>query len=181
MSALESAAAPLVGPLSGSGRLLLDGRPLPRSGSWVASGLRHGAVLTLTAPDPVRACGLEVRVVSGPSAGVVLPLTASTVVGRDPGCDLVLADEEVSRRHAEIAVDASGAVVVHDLGSTNGVAVDRQVVDPSGRPLPLGALLTVGESELVVLLPARTDRAALDPGTGPSLRLLRPPRVGPRP
>jgi len=44
-------------------------------------------------------------------------------VGRDPGCDIVLRDAKVSRRHAEIIFER-GFFVVHDLGSTNGSFVN---------------------------------------------------------
>ncbi|HET9689818.1 MAG TPA: DUF3662 and FHA domain-containing protein [Acidimicrobiales bacterium] len=42
------------------------------------------------------------------------------VLGRLPECDVVLADPNVSRRHAEVAPDGSGGWLVRDLGSTNG-------------------------------------------------------------
>jgi hypothetical protein len=45
------------------------------------------------------------------------------VLGRSRECDIVLADSNVSRRHAEIRAHGSGWVV-EDLGSTNGVRVN---------------------------------------------------------
>jgi hypothetical protein len=44
-------------------------------------------------------------------------------VGRHPECNLVLADPNVSRNHAEIRPKGEGFVVV-DLGSTNGTRVN---------------------------------------------------------
>jgi len=44
-------------------------------------------------------------------------------IGRDPSCDLVLEDPNVSRLHAELLVDGD-AVELRDLGSTNGSYVD---------------------------------------------------------
>ena len=41
------------------------------------------------------------------------------LVGRDPGCAIVIADPTVSRRHAQLEVDAD-ACSIRDLGSTNG-------------------------------------------------------------
>lgn len=77
----------------------------------------------------------------GSGAGsIVLPngdrftLTESVItVGRHPDCNLVLADPNVSRNHAEIRPDGDRYLIV-DLGSTNGsrvngVRVDRQVLD----------------------------------------------------
>lgn len=47
------------------------------------------------------------------------------VVGRDPISDLPILDPAVSRRHAELRVDVSGAVVhVTDLGSRNGTWIN---------------------------------------------------------
>ena len=77
----------------------------------------------------------------GSGAGsIVLPsgdrftLTESIItVGRHPDCNLVLADPNVSRNHAEIKPQGDKYVVV-DLGSTNGtrvngVRVDTQVLE----------------------------------------------------
>ena len=49
------------------------------------------------------------------------------VVGRSRDCDVVLADSNVSRRHAQIS-PAPGGWAIEDLGSTNGVRVN-------GRPI----------------------------------------------
>ncbi|MEW5931422.1 MAG: FHA domain-containing protein [Gemmatimonadota bacterium] len=49
---------------------------------------------------------------------VSLPLT----VGRAPANDLILDDPYVDGRHARIALDEAGALVVEDLGSVNGLA-----------------------------------------------------------
>ena len=50
-----------------------------------------------------------------------------TTVGRE-GCDIVLADPEVSRRHAAFR-QVDGGIGIEDLGSTNGTFVN----DPRGR------------------------------------------------
>ena len=46
------------------------------------------------------------------------------VVGRLPECDLVLADPNVSRRHAEVRPAGNGNFELADLGSTNGTRVN---------------------------------------------------------
>ncbi|MBC7789434.1 MAG: FHA domain-containing protein [Anaerolineae bacterium] len=51
--------------------------------------------------------------------GFQLPPGASLVVGRAIGCDIPVVDQTVSRRHAEITLDAAG-VRVRDMGSSNG-------------------------------------------------------------
>jgi hypothetical protein len=60
------------------------------------------------------------------------------VIGRSRDCDVVLADSNVSRRHAEIRPDGRDGWVITDLGSTNGVRVSGRPV-PQGRSAPLRA------------------------------------------
>jgi len=72
---------------------------------------------------------------------------APIVIGRLPGCGVVLSDTNVSRRHAQVAVDA-GEVVVTDLGSTNGTFVNgRRVTRATVRS---GDELTIGTTRLRV-------------------------------
>ena len=80
--------------------------------------------------------GRMVEGVGGSGAGsLVLPngdrfsLTESVIsVGRHPDCNLVLADPNVSRNHAEIRPKGEHFEVV-DLGSTNGTRVNGVRVD----------------------------------------------------
>lgn len=51
------------------------------------------------------------------------------LVGRSRDCDIVLADANVSRRHAEVRPAAAGAWTIADLGSTNGVVVNGRRID----------------------------------------------------
>ena len=159
-----------------SGPPQLAGRPLAGPGLWRTSGVRHGSVLD--SPAPAASAAWELRVIAGPAAGSVLPIAAAVTLGRDPGCDLVLDDREVSRRHAEVSVDSAGLLTVRDLGSTNGLAVDGVPVGDHAVPLAPGARVTVGES-LVVALPRRADPAALVRGPGAALLFNRPPRARP--
>jgi len=67
------------------------------------------------------------------------------VIGRSRECDVVLADSNVSRRHARIVFGEDGAWTVEDLGSTNGVHVNGARV-PAASPTPLrsGDRLDIG-------------------------------------
>ena len=49
--------------------------------------------------------------------------TAELVIGRHRSCDVVLAQDDVSRRHARL-VFRDGAWILHDLDSTNGTLVN---------------------------------------------------------
>jgi hypothetical protein len=75
------------------------------------------------------------------------PLTTSvTVIGRASDADLRLNDPGVSRRHAEIRLEA-GEFYVVDLGSTNGVRVDNGRV--ARQALKNGDRIEVGSTTLV--------------------------------
>jgi pSer/pThr/pTyr-binding forkhead associated (FHA) protein len=70
---------------------------------------------------------LSLEIVEGAGAGRMVALTGPVTVGRAGDADLVLADELVSRHHAQIAPSGSGAVV-EDLGSRNGTYVNGEAV-----------------------------------------------------
>src|SRR5205807_10635907 len=88
----------------------------------------------------------------GPFGAVILDDGRRVVVGEDPvtvgrlpECDIVLADSNVSRRHAEVRRQGNGFVVV-DLGSTNGTKVNG--VGVRERRLADGDELRVGNTRL---------------------------------
>jgi hypothetical protein len=67
------------------------------------------------------------------------------VLGRSSGCHLVLGDDTVSRRHAELWL-AEGRWYLRDLGSSNGTWVNgRAVVEAEVRP---GDVVLLGGCEL---------------------------------
>jgi len=70
------------------------------------------------------------------------------VVGRLPECDVVLADSNVSRRHAEFRRKDDG-VFVTDLGSTNGTRVNgapiREQLLASGDEVAVGSTRLIFE------------------------------------
>ena len=67
------------------------------------------------------------------------------VIGRSRECDVVVDDANVSRRHAELRHDDEGWWVV-DLGSTNGIRVNRRRVDHA--LLRDGDRITLGLTDL---------------------------------
>lgn len=76
----------------------------------------------------------------------VVPLLATTVIGRGAEADLQVHDTGVSRRHAELRRTREG-VQVHDLGSTNGTRVNGKRV--TAATLVNGDVVTVGTTDLI--------------------------------
>jgi pSer/pThr/pTyr-binding forkhead associated (FHA) protein len=70
---------------------------------------------------------LSLEIVEGAGAGRMVTLAGPVTVGRAGDADLVLADELISRHHAQITPSGSGAVV-EDLGSRNGTFVNGEAV-----------------------------------------------------
>jgi hypothetical protein len=68
------------------------------------------------------------------------------VIGRSRECDIVLADSNVSRRHAEIRPSGGDGWTIADLGSTNGVKVNGRTI--GNAPLHAGDEITVGTVEV---------------------------------
>ncbi|MGB9886249.1 MAG: FhaA domain-containing protein [Moorellales bacterium] len=91
---------------------------------------------------------LKVRVVQGPDAGLAASFGEEEIlIGRRPGCHLVLSDPNVSRRHAAIERRQEVYWLI-DLGSTNGTRVNGQQIQRQAlRP---GDRIRVGDSELEV-------------------------------
>jgi hypothetical protein len=65
------------------------------------------------------------------------------VIGRSRECDIVLADSNVSRRHAELRPAGAGWAV-GDLGSTNGVRVNGRRVGAEPMPVQDGDRIELG-------------------------------------
>ncbi len=75
----------------------------------------------------------------------VLPSNGG-VIGRSRECDVTLADQNVSRKHAEVR-PSGGKWIVKDLGSTNGVKVNgRRITGPQS--LKPGDSIELGTSTI---------------------------------
>lgn len=132
--------------------------------------LQHGQQLwPVTVVDPTTGAatgplpGPALVVAAGPDAGATLSLPPGrwVTVGRDPSCDLVIADPSLSRRHARIRLDRD-RVRVEDLASTNGVTWEQGEEASVWRS---GDRLLLGRSALV-LEPRRPAPASVVPGEG---------------
>lgn len=84
--------------------------------------------------------------IGAPDRDKTRAVATTLVIGRDPGCDLVLEHPTVSTRHARLVLTGSG-LVLEDLGSTNGTYVDDARIDRVR--VERGANVRIGE----VILP----------------------------
>lgn len=98
-------------------------------------------------PVFVRLVGLNLSVTDQ-----VFEITGNrTLVGRGKDCGLVLVDPSVSRVHAKIIVRPDGGVMIEDLGSANGVAVNDRLV--KAWELHEGDKIRLGNLEFLVEIP----------------------------
>jgi len=79
------------------------------------------------------------------------------ILGREVRCDVMIANDSISRRHAEIVRMAEGWLV-RDLGSRNGTFVNGQRIQEY--VLQEGDLITIGDVNLTFEAPRTPVRAA---------------------
>ena len=90
----------------------------------------------------------QLRVSKGKQEGLTLPLGDGIKIGRAADCQLVLDDDYVSTRHAQI-VRTDDGYMVEDLGSTNGTYVNNERVT-SATPFTTADTLRIGRTLMVV-------------------------------
>lgn len=93
---------------------------------------------------------LQLVMRTGPNPGETFSLTGNEIyIGRDVNNDIVISDQEVSRKHARISMQAGG-YVLEDLGSTNGTYVNGQRLMGPHVMRP-GETIMLGENVSLVL------------------------------
>jgi hypothetical protein len=137
-------------------------------GGWPDIGapppIEHTAVFVVPIVESSRAILREIRP-DGSSRSIVVdgrPLT----IGRAPDNGLVLADTRASRHHARL-YGRRGALILTDLGSTNGSWVNDRRIDEMA--LGEGDQVRIGDTILVVesvepIEPGEPFESASDPG-----------------
>jgi DNA segregation ATPase FtsK/SpoIIIE, S-DNA-T family len=171
----------------GNGEVFLErtGSWLPRGGRLAAAGLRHGDRLVLAAERDGAGCNappapaaLELAVVGGSSSGRRFPLPPGEhVLGRHPGCDVVLDDPALSSRHLRLTVGRDASVTATDLGSRNGASLEGASLEPEApEAVPAGSLLRAGRTLLAVEEPRQAASSAPAQLDG-TIAFNRPPRV----
>jgi S-DNA-T family DNA segregation ATPase FtsK/SpoIIIE len=167
-------------------RIFVAGDPVDPDLELGASPIREGTLVSLDDPTgcvrPEPDGLVEVRVVSGPGAGVVHRLSVGeSELGSDPRAAVVVADHGVPAVAAHIAVDVEG--ICHLTPGPAGEAdtilqLDQEPVTESV-VWPAGAQLRVGTVLLELATPEAPD-AALEPSSdGVGLDYNRPPRLLP--
>jgi len=123
--------------------------PTPPAGEIAPAAPPPGFAETIVAP----AAAVEAPIVQQQRfrgtlvlGGQVHSLEAgSIIIGRSRRCDVVLADPNVSRQHAEVRREGESHVII-DLDSTNGVLVNRRAVKRA--VLQDGDRIELGATEL---------------------------------
>ncbi|HSN28147.1 MAG TPA: FHA domain-containing protein [Kofleriaceae bacterium] len=85
-------------------------------------------------------------IMSGPRAGERLLLHNGFLIGKQPGCNLMIEDGYTSSQHAQVYMDAQGNVTLMDRQSTNGTFVNGDRIN--AMPLQHGASIRIGSTEL---------------------------------
>lgn len=144
-----------------------------------------------TEPGPARPGPVTFRLaITEPSGETRRVVVTDEVqfIGRDPACEIPLADTAASRRHCAVQLAGDGRVLLTDGGSANGTYVGQERVDDA--TLVGGEVIIVGTSSLRLerdppredVPAARTAGETLAPVTADALveTLLRePPAAGP--
>ncbi|MEM9070747.1 MAG: sigma 54-interacting transcriptional regulator [Myxococcota bacterium] len=107
---------------------------------------RADSEATVTVEKPTGQSGFYLLVLEGRrTRAMALPSGGTIDIGRDESCFVVLDDDSVSRRHAELDLPA---LTLRDLDSKNGTSVEGESVETA--TIQPGMLVGVGEVTLIV-------------------------------
>jgi len=109
-----------------------------------ATGM-HPAGHALEGPAPGGMPRLRVGSAPGLRPGAAYDLSEGALLGRGQDADIVLQDQFSSTRHARL-VPHGDAIVLEDLGSTNGTYLNGEPVS-GPQPLHDGDAIRIGDSE----------------------------------
>jgi pSer/pThr/pTyr-binding forkhead associated (FHA) protein/tetratricopeptide (TPR) repeat protein len=99
------------------------------------------------APGPE--AGPVLRGLTGPWANKLYPLKGKLVVGRAPPAAVLIEDDSLSRKHAEVERNPRGAVFLRDLGSSNGTLLNGDRIGQEPVELAVGDIIQFGMVEVV--------------------------------
>jgi pSer/pThr/pTyr-binding forkhead associated (FHA) protein len=102
----------------------------------------------------------RLEVVAGNATGMSIVVDDELLIGRHAeGQGRLADDQEISRTHARVTVDASNFCAIEDLGSTNGTFVNGLRIS-APQTLSEGDTIELGGTTLVVRELPRTEPAA---------------------
>jgi predicted component of type VI protein secretion system len=128
----------------GDAALLAGPGGAPAQAPADATGL-HSATSVGMADVAHRSPQLVVERAPGHEPGMIYDVDGDLVLGRGDRAEIRLEDPFASSRHARI-YEQAGAVVIEDLGSTNGTYLNEELLQ-SPRPLHPGDRVRIGDSE----------------------------------
>ena len=97
------------------------------------------------------------KIIEGSEKGLIFTLNeGELVVGRDPGCDIILSDSKVSRRHARFR-RAGPDYFIEDLQSANGTLVNGEEI--SSLKLEEGNIVIIGKNSFHFVAATSSDLA----------------------
>jgi hypothetical protein len=114
--------------------------------------VKNQAAETEEGLDPKRKYAL--LVLSGSESGKVIAIDKRLVTIGRSGCDVVLDDPELSRRHAKIRIHG-GDATLEDLASTNGTFVGNERIQSA--EIENRSKFRVGNVELAFVVTERID------------------------
>jgi phage tail-like protein len=95
-----------------------------------------------------------------------------SIIGRQPGSHLMLADTQISRKHAQLDCSPT-ACLITDLDSSNGTWVNGEKLAPMAPvALEAGAVIKIGQFEATVERVALTPAPGLEPAALPPAEVL---------
>jgi pSer/pThr/pTyr-binding forkhead associated (FHA) protein/class 3 adenylate cyclase len=115
-------------------------------------------------------------IITAPTGSRIVRLLpeGEVTLGRNPVCDIVLSEEQISRQHAKLSVH-EGVLTIEDLSSNNGTFINGERI--SRVQTLLGAeIITIGSFQLSVSEGEATDGKRRDPQTTSNRIPTTPPR-----
>ena len=100
---------------------------------------------------------------TGPLNGQRWAIRRNLVLGREPDCDIVIKDRQVSRHHAKISHAPQGLSIA-DLKSKNGTHLNGALLDGSSL-LHDGDIIQIALAQKFIFLSSRLNRTARFSGT----------------
>ena len=114
-------------------------------------------------------------------------VSGEALIGAEPGCDFVLGDPTVSRRHARVVLTGEHRLDLHDLGSRNGIEVGgrrlhlAQGLQPGDR-FRVGDVVigieSVDAADAQAVTPALASDGGVEASSAPMATIALAPRQG---